>query len=279
MSKKISIRITLATIAAIIVVVFCSSIKVIPTGYVGVRTTFGQINEEPVKEGFNWKIPFVQSIIKINTKQQDKLFEEQIWSESSERTAVYFENVSVTYSINGDKAAWIVANVSDYRNLISSDIVASSIKTAAKQLNSTDVTNRGKIEPLTKETLQKSVDNKYGEEVVYIYKVTISNIDFEEAYNAAIAEKQNVQLAYEKQSIINKQNIEAASAEAESQVMKAKGKAEAVKIEAAAEAEANSILSESINDSILANRFYDTWNGEMPKVYGSENNLLEIPIE
>ena len=61
--------------------------------------------------------------------------------------------------------------------------------------------------------------------------------------------------------------------------MKAKGKAEAVKIEAAAEAEANSILSESINDSILANRFYDTWNGEMPKVYGSENNLLEIPIE
>ena len=36
------------------------SISVIPTGYTGVRITFGQIDKAAVKNGFNFKIPFVQ---------------------------------------------------------------------------------------------------------------------------------------------------------------------------------------------------------------------------
>lgn len=271
--------ITCIVVAILAIVTILSSFTIVSTGYVGVRTTFGQISEEPVMEGFNVKIPFVQKIIRICTQKQDAVIEGQIWSETSERTAIFFENVIITYSVNGEKAAWLVANVSNYKNLITTELVSSAIKTASKQLNSTDATNRGKIEPLAKQSIQTSVNEKYGENVITIYKVVISNIDFEDSYNQAIARKQEAQLKYEEQAIVNKQNVEAASAEAESQIMKAYGEAEAIIVKAEAEAEANSLLDKSLTDAILNNRYYDTWNGQLPQVYGSDNTLLEIPLQ
>ena len=56
---------------------------------------------------------------------------------------MYYEGVTVTYTINSEKSAWIYANISDYKkNLISDSLVASAIKSSSKELNSTDATNR-----------------------------------------------------------------------------------------------------------------------------------------
>ena len=43
------------------------------------------------------------------------------------------------------------------------------------------------MEPLAQETIQKSLDNKYGNGVITINKVIIDNADFEDSYNEAIA--------------------------------------------------------------------------------------------
>ena len=65
--KKVDKRYTLVpVVAAIVLFVVSSAFVIIPTGYTGVRSTFGQINESVVQNGFNWKIPFVQSIEKVN---------------------------------------------------------------------------------------------------------------------------------------------------------------------------------------------------------------------
>lgn len=37
-----------------------NSFKIIPTGYSGVRTRFGQVNAAVVDKGFHWKTPFVE---------------------------------------------------------------------------------------------------------------------------------------------------------------------------------------------------------------------------
>ena len=103
---------------------------------------------------------------------------------------MYYEGVTVTYTINSEKSAWIYANISDYKkNLISDSLVASAIKSSSKELNSTDATNRGIIEPLAQEKIQEALNQKYGDEVVFINKVVIANTDFEESYNQAIADK------------------------------------------------------------------------------------------
>ncbi len=271
-------RIVVACIIAVFVILtLCLSFTVIPTGFSGVRTTFGQISQATVQPGFNLKIPYIQTIEKVNNKQQDVTYSEQIWSETSERTAIYYENVTVTYQINPLKSAWIYANVSDYRNtLVSQGLVASSIKSASKQLTAVDATNRSIIEPLAQEMLQSSFDSKYGDEVVIVNKVVIGNVDFDESYNAAIAEKQNAQLAYETQQVVNKKALEKAEADAQVKKTEAQGEADAKLIAANAEAEANRIVADSITDEILRNRFYDVWDGKVPSVVGSTDMMYDV---
>ena len=130
--KKTS-KITVAIIVIIALVITVSqSIVVIPTGYSGVKTTFGQIHQKTVPNGINLKIPFIQSVEKVNNKQQDIEFSDKVWSETKSRTAVYFENVTVTYRINPEKSAWVYANVSSYReNLVTENLVASAIKSSS----------------------------------------------------------------------------------------------------------------------------------------------------
>ena len=273
-------RIIILVVAAIFILSTISGcFAIVPTGYTGVRTTFGQIDEDVVDPGFTWKIPYVQTVEQVNNKQQDITFDDKIWSETSERTAIYFEGVTVTYTISAEKSAWIYANVSNYRKtLVSDNIVASSIKAASKQLISTDATNRGLIEPLAQKTLQESLDTKYGKDVVYINKVVISNIDFEDSYNQAIAEKQEAQLAYEKQQIQNQTSVEKAEAAAKVKVTEAQAEADALRIKAEAEAEANEKVADSLTKGILQKMYYEVWDGKLPTVYGADGNLIEIPV-
>lgn len=263
-------------IGGLILLVFSQSFAIIPTGYTGVRITFGQIDNHTVQNGFNWKIPFVQSINQVNNKQQDITYTGQVWSETAERTALYYEGVTVTYTINSEKSAWIYANVSDYKkNLISDNLVASAIKSSSKELNSTDATNRGIIEPIAQEKIQEALDQKYGPDVVFINKVVIANTDFEESYNQAIADKQTTQLAYEKQQIENKRQIEAAEAEAQVKTTQAKAEADAAVIKAQGEADANKLLNDSITDKILRQQYYEKWNGQLPNVItGNSSDII-----
>ena len=60
-----------ATLIGLMLFVFGFSFEIVPTGYTGVRTTFGQISNQIVPQGFNLKIPFAQNIKLVNNKQQD----------------------------------------------------------------------------------------------------------------------------------------------------------------------------------------------------------------
>lgn len=253
----------LLILAGFLVILVSSSITVIPSGYTGVRIKFGQVSEKTMPNGMNFKIPFVESIKKVNNKQQDITFDGQIWSETADRTAIYYDGITVTYQIAREKSAWIYANVQNYDiRLISQPLVASALKESSKALSDIDATNRGKIEPLSMQNIQRSLDGKYGEGTIIVNKVVIASADFDESYNAAIAEKQNAQLAYEKQQIENKKAVEQAKAEADAKVKKSEGEAkskkiaaeanaEATKIQANAQAEANKELSQSITQELI----------------------------
>lgn len=250
---------------------------VIPTGCTGVKTTFSQIDDVTVQKGWNWKVPFVQQIKLVNNKQQDKVFEDKIWSETQNRTAVYYKDVTVTYQINAEKSAWVYINVNDFEdNLISQPLVASAIKSASKTLTDENATNRSQIEPLAAQMIQKSLDEKYDENVVIINKVIINDADFEDSYNEAIAEAQKAVIEASKQATINEQKIAEAEAEKQAKVIKAEGEAEAIKIKAEAEAEANKKISESLTNNILQRTFYEKWDGVMPKVLGSNSSIMDV---
>lgn len=287
--------IIISIILFIALVTFFSSYKIIPSGYTGVKTMFQQVDENTVEHGFSWKIPYVQKIQKVNNKQQEITFKDTIWGESSERTVVYAKDVCITYRINPEYSAWIYANVTNYKqNALPNTLVASAIKASMVSLQSNEVTNRSKIEPVAVANLQSAIDTKYnGERVITIIAVNIDDMDFEESYNEAIAKKQIAQMQYEEQEIINntainkaeaeaKQNkISAetaaeckkitAQAEADAKVFEAEAEAEATKIIADAQADANKKLASSITPELTEyKKWTETWNGVSPKILGSD---------
>lgn len=264
---------------AVALVVMGNAAEVIPSGYTGVVTTFGQVQEKPMPNGFNWKIPFVQEVLQVNNKQQDIYIEGQIWSEAADQTVVYLEGITVTYQIMPERSAWIYANVSDYtNNLVSRTLVDSAMKMAAKSLASEDVTNRGLIEPTARETLQAALDEKYGEGTVNVIKVVISNMDFEEKYNAAIEARQLARMEQERQQIENATNLAKAQAEAEAARVEAQGKADAETILAQAKADANQILAASITEQTQMQDIISSWNGILPSTLltDGENGVFRM---
>ena len=217
----------------------------------------------------NFTIPFVESIHKVNNKQQDKRIEAQIWGEASDKTPVYASDVMVTYQVLPEKSAWICANVSDIKNLIGEELVASAIKSAMVELTPGEVTARTKIEPLVQQKLSESLTQKYGEGVVFVHKVVINDMDFEEAYNAAIQQKSIAQQNADRQKIENAAAIAKAEADKQVAITNAEAEAQKTAIKAAAQAEANKKIAESLSDTLIEYQTIQKWDGKLPTVTGS----------
>ena len=66
--------------------------------------------------------------------------------------------------------------------------------------------------------------------------------------------------------------------ENEANIAKAEAEAEATLIAAKAQAEANRLLSESLTDTILAQLYYEKWDGKLPYLYGgTEDAIIQVP--
>lgn len=272
-------RVLIIPFILLLIIVLVSSLTIVPTGYTGVKTSFGQVQEETIQSGkLIFTIPFVESIHKVNNKQQDKTLETQVWGEASDKTPVYAADVTVTYQIMQERSAWIYANVSDTKNLVTDSLVASAIKSAMVELAPEEVTNRAKIEPLVLEKLSVSLDQKYSEGTVYVNKVTINDMDFEDAYNEAIQQKSIAQQNAQKQEIENAAAIAKAEADKQVAITNAEAEAEKVAINAQAQADANRKIAESLSDELIEYQKIQKWDGKLPTVTGS-SALVTIDTE
>lgn len=268
-------RVLMIPAILLLVIVLITSMTIIPTGYTGVKTSFGQVQEETIPSGrLIFTVPFVESIHKVNNKQQDKTVEAQVWGEALDKTPVYAADITVTYQIMPERSVWIYANVSDTKNLVTDSLVASAVKSAMVELGPEEVTNRAKIEPLVQEKLNTSLEQKYGEETVYINKVTINDMDFEDAYNEAIQQRSIAQ----QQEIENAAAIAKAEAEKRVAITNAEAEAEKATITAEAQAEANRKIAESLSDELIEYQKIQKWDGKLPTVTGG-NSLVSIDTE
>lgn len=271
---------TIAIVLGIILTIFGSSFTIIATGYTGVRTTFGQVSQKTLRNGWNWKAPFVQTIETVNNKQQDKTFaskkEDYIWGETSEKTPVYASDIIVSYTVNPEKSAWIVTNVSvDIADMVSYELVSSAVKNSTSKLTAENVTKREQIEVLAIEDLQVSLNQKYPN-CITVKKIVINDMEFEQSYNDAIAARSIAVQNQEKQRIENETAVAKAEADKQVKIAEAEGKAEALRIAAEAEAEANRKIRESLSDEIIKSKFYEKWDGTLPKVMGEGTVITDV---
>ncbi len=283
--KKVAILILIAGIGLFM---FGNSFKIIPTGYTGVSITLGQVDERSMSNGFNWKKPFVQKVSTINNKLQNMVVvseKEKIESTIKGKIPIEISGVTVSYYINPEKAVYIYSTVSDVDSLLTLNIVSSAIKATTPNFDTDSVVIRSGVESVILEELQTYVNNKYGENVLDIAQVTIGNISFTDDYNMSISEKNKAAQEAQTQEVLNTQNINKAKADAEvvkttaeaqaqAEIIKAEAAAQAKVIEAEAESKANELITNSLNDNILREKYISKWDGALPKVSSDAGNLL-----
>ena len=91
------------------IVILISSITTVPTGYVGIKTRFGQVQEDMIQEGFNFKAPFIESIVKIDCRTQKY----EVTTEASSKDLQKVNNIKDITVIQGENTIDATTTVSN----------------------------------------------------------------------------------------------------------------------------------------------------------------------
>lgn len=233
-----------------LILLFCS-FSFVKSGEVGLRVRFGKIVDTSLKEGINFKVPFIEKIEKVNIKVQKAELETE---SSSKDLQTITTQLAVNYRVDGDKASELYRNVGNsYETTILTPAIQESIKAIISEYTAEQtITMRNEVSDKCLDEIQNKVQ-KYG---IIITDFNIIDLDFSEAYNQAIEEKQ----VAEQKVLTAQQELEKQKIEAEKKI-----------VEAEATKKANELLEKSLTDKILTEEFIKKWNGQLPSTYAGND--------
>lgn len=242
--------------AVILLIVLFGSWFTIGAGEIGVITRFGEV-QRVADSGFNFKIPLIESVSKMETRIQ----KEEVTSSAVTKDLQDVEaNLALNYSIDKETALKLFKEVGvNYKENVITPVLHESFKAGTAQYTAESlITNRSeakeKILEVVKDRLQK-----YG---IVINDLNIVNLNFSKAFNAAIEEKAVAQQQVEKA----KQDLERIKVEAEQKVAQAQ-----------ADAEAQKLQQSTLTDLMIKKMWIEKWDGKLPTTAtGDSGVMLEI---
>ena len=255
--KKVLIPVAIILVAA---VVLFNTVIVVDAGHTGVVVTMGKVNEGVLQEGVHAKIPFIQSVVKIDNRIQKLEVNTEAFSKDLQSVNTV---LAINYRVDTAKSYSIYKNIgADYENVL----VVPAVNEVLKAITATytaeqSVTNRA----LISDGLVKGLNEKLNNIGLYVTDVNIIDFDFSDAFINAIEEKQVAQ-----------QQLLKAETEKQTKIKNAEADAEAKKIKAEGDAQANKKLNDSLTDKVIENKKIDKWNGELPKVQGDGGTIIDI---
>ena len=241
---------SMATLIAVLVLL-AGSFRTIRSGEVGIKVRFGKVVSSKMHDGVNFKIPFIEKVVKMNVQVQK--VEVETSSASKDLQDVNMR-LAVNYRIVASKATELYKNVgTQYEEVVLQPAIQESIKAVTSKYTAEElITNRSEVSNGCMNELENKV-KKYG---LSIDNFNITNFSFSNEFNKAIEEKQ----VAEQKVLTAKQELEKEKIEAEKKIVKAE-----------AERKANEMKGQTLTDNIIKEKFIEKWNGELPKVSGSSS--------
>jgi regulator of protease activity HflC (stomatin/prohibitin superfamily) len=274
----------LAIVGAILVVAFIIvpfSFHTVNTGEVAVVKHMGEIREVKTA-GTSYAFWGTNKYMIYDAKVQNVESVAAAYSADAQTMNV---SMTIQYQILSDEVINIATQYGSL-DVLQSRITSIAIEKTKSVLSAHKamdiIANRASISPAVETAIKEAVGAEY---YVNIVAVVLTDIEFSEAFEAAveakmIAEQAKLQAEYE-----NEKKVAQAEAEAEAKLKAAqaeieiaKAKAEALKIAADAEAEANKTIAESLTEEILNKLFVDNWDGKLPAVIGGDGKYI-LPSE
>lgn len=258
--KKPKTLITTIFLIALVIGFVFSSYVVIEPGHTGVVVTMGKVEENVLQEGFHFKIPFIQEVVKIDNRIVKLEVQTEAFSKDLQTVQT---TLAINYRVDTKKSYSIYKNVgSNYESVLIVPAVNEVLKAISATYTAEEsVTNRAIIS----NGLISGLNEKLNNSGLYVTDVNIIDFDFSDAFIQAIEEKQVAQ-----------QKLLTAETEKQTVIAKAEAEAETIKIKAEAEAEANKTLSESITSNIIEYNKIEKWDGKLPQVTGGSGTLINL---
>ena len=245
-------------IGVIAMSVIFGSFGTIGAGERGILLQFGAVKDKVFDEGLYFKVPFIQSVVKIDVKMQK---DEVPASASSKDLQVVTSKIALNYHLDPDSVNTIWQEVGKNYN---SRIIAPSIQEAVKSVTAKFtaeelITRREEVKEQIKENLAK----RLMENSIIVDEFNIIDFFFSPAFNEAIEAK----VTAEQLKLKAERDLERIKIEKEQMIAAAEGKARAIQIEAQAL---------KANAKVVELRWIEKWDGKTPTYWGEASPFFGI---
>lgn len=287
--------ITLIIVAVIMLIVGLASFTIIDAGERGVVfSKVSGVKPTVMGEGFNFKTPFVDSVIPIDIKTQK--VERQLGSTTLDQQVANVK-IAVNFRVDETSVNKLYQEVGlNYVDKIVYPSIDDSVKTAMAQFKATELLEKRDLVSI--KILEILRDKLNGRDVV-VEQSNIINIDFSDEYNKAIEAKVTAeQQSFKAQNDLKRIEIEAkqkvtqARADADSQVLlanatatakllNARAEAQATIVKGNAEAQALDVQNKALlnSDKVLELRRIEKWDGTVPMTMLSGSEQLMVSVK
>ena len=245
--KKIGRYIVWGIVGLFAILVFFSSFYTIRSTERGVLATFGKMSDEVIGDGLHMKIPFIQTIKRVNVQQKKFDGKENSYTKDVQTSEVEY---TINYDLVRENVSKLMKNVGDdYHNRIVVPFIRSAMKQSFGNFAATEIVeNRDAVRREIEASLRQTLDSNYFMNVQF----QITNIDFDDDFETAIKEKQVAE-----QNALKAKNV----------TIQVEEQAKQTKIKAQAEAEAMSIKAAALesNPKLVNYEAVQKWDGKMPQ--------------
>ena len=266
-------------------------VTVVPTGYTGILTTFGRVEERTISAGAHLIMPW-QEVVKMDNRTQKVQIATEAFSSDIQQVNL---QLSVNYCIDQATAQELYRTVGIhyYENVMYPRILENTKAVFSRYSAENLIAKRNDLSDMIAESTSADM-KRYG---ISIVSIAIEDIDFTDAFTTAVeakqvaaqnkltAETEQAQKTMEAEANA-KRAVIAANAEAEKSVIAANAELEVVKVQAEAalyagekEAEMNKRISESLTDGLIDYYWIKQWDGELPTTVLGENGNYMLSLK
>ena len=260
--KKGSGKIILAVVIIVLaIMVIFSCFTIVNEGFIGVKYRFGQIVEDNLTAGLNFKVPFIEEIEQVDIREQVYSTIEDAYT--SDTQTVQELKLKLNYSYDKSMLSDIIREVG-VDNVESKLLVQNVAKITKNEIGKVKaeelVQSRNEVQQRIEDELKPLLADKG----IIVQSFAIENLSFDDAFESSIQAK--VIAAQDALKMENKTKEK--EEEAKQIVIAAQAEADSQKLTADAQAYAIEVVQEKLENSpnYIEYLKITNWNGVLPQV-------------
>lgn len=251
--KAVVAMVALAFVVVIGFIVLFGSWTTIDAGERGVVLKLGE-PQRVIDPGFNWKMPFLESVVKVDVRTKTVVYELEnpLYAASRDQQDVQVASV-VNYRIDPGFVQELYqqyGSLEKYEADIIRPTVRDTVKNSAANFSAEElVTKRGEYNDLVNKQLSEILANFS----VTVERVNITNIEFSQKYTQSIEDKETAK----QQALKAENDLVRVEFEAQQKIEQAKAEAEAIRIQAEA-------ITQQGGADYVRLKAIEKWKGDVP---------------